>query len=138
MLVRRPSQLRHVRHGFTLMELLAVVAILAVLAGVAVPTYMYFAEKAKLGVAKADCKRFAATLDQFAVTHLDDFPQTSGYPDPSSGWAFLIQEALIPSEPLDPWKKPYMWSLDSSSGRLKAVVSTTAPDNSTINSMDVQ
>lgn len=135
MLLQRRFVGRASRRAFTLMELLAVVAILAVLAGVAVPTYMYFADKAKLGTAKSTTKTLARLLDTYAVSHSEDFPQTEGYPDPGTAWSMLMQEGLLQAEPVDPWNKVFQWQLDSSSGRLKAVVFTTAPDGSIINSM---
>jgi general secretion pathway protein G len=93
-----------VRGGFTLMELLVVVAIIVVLAGVAVPMYMGRLEDAKKDRAKVDVK----TLTQQCLTYqlkYGDMPATLEVlcqPQPDGSIPFLEPSAL-----LDPWNRPY-------------------------------
>jgi prepilin-type N-terminal cleavage/methylation domain-containing protein len=89
------------RTGFTLMELLVVVAILVVLVGVATPLYLNYLEQSKKKIARADAVRLAGELKNFAVSHDGDYP-------PPNTWDLLPLEK---KPPLDPWGQPYQWTL---------------------------
>ena len=86
------------RAGFTLMELLVVVAILLVLAGVATPIYLYYLEQSRPKVAESECVNLKGQLENFKALHGD-------YP-PDNDWSLLPLEK---KPPLDPWKRPYQW-----------------------------
>ncbi len=123
------------RAGFTLAELLAVVAILAILAGVAIPTYISLIGTQRERVALSDTKRFAAMLTQFAANHQDDFPQTNGFPAQSGDLSILVQDNMLASMPVDPWQKPYYYELTQGpGGAYVPIVFTTTPDNRQIRS----
>lgn len=132
MLLRRlPQQTagRTARAGFTLAELLAVVAILAILAGVAIPTYISLISGQHIKVAKTETKKFASILQSFAASNLDQFPETDGYPAQSGGLEFLVQAGLLPQVPMDPWNHPYWFELHpSQSGAMQPVVFSNGPD----------
>jgi prepilin-type N-terminal cleavage/methylation domain-containing protein len=89
------------RAGFTLMELLVVVAILVVLVGVATPLYLNYLEQSKKKIARADAIRLAGELKNFAVSHDGEYP-------PENTWDLLPLEK---KPPLDPWGQPYHWGL---------------------------
>jgi prepilin-type N-terminal cleavage/methylation domain-containing protein len=106
----RLRQLNHgsktaARAGFTLMELLVVMAIMLVLIGVATPLYMNYLESSKVKVAKTECVRLAGLLQNYAINN------NGNYPDPGSGFAALMQEGTLTSEPIDPWGQQYHWEL---------------------------
>lgn len=124
------------RAGFTLAELLAVVAILAILAGVAIPTYISLIGNQREKVALTETKKFAAMLTQFAANHQDDFPQTGGYPAQSGGLEILVQDGMLAQMPMDPWQKPYSYELvqSQSGSSFVPVVFTVTPDNRQIRS----
>ncbi len=126
------------RSGFALAELLAVVAILAILAGVAIPTYITLIGNQRIKVAKTECKKFAAMLKNFAADHQDDFPQTNGYPSMNGGLDILVQAGMLTQLPLDPWSRPYSFELaQSPSGFYEPIVMSGGPDgNSIIRSID--
>ncbi len=120
MLLRRlPQQTagRTARAGFTLAELLAVVAILAILAGVAIPTYISLISNQRIRVARTETKKFASILQNFAASNLDQFPETDGYPAQSGGLEFLVQAGLLPQVPIDPWNRAYWFELQPSGMR---------------------
>lgn len=101
MLVRRTALLparAAARTGFTLMELLVVVAILVVLVGVATPMYLSYLESSKVRVARTDAVRLAGVLKNFQVMN-GSLPQ-------EGDWSMLPLER---NPPLDPWNKPYQW-----------------------------
>ncbi len=132
MLLRRlPHQTagRTARAGFTLAELLAVVAILAILAGVAIPTYISLISNQRIRVAKTETKKFASILQNFAASNLENFPATDGYPAQSGGLEFLVEAGLLPNVPMDPWTRPYWFELHpSQSGAMQPVVFSGGPD----------
>jgi len=125
------------RAGFTLAELLAVVAILAILAGVAIPTYISLIGNQREKVAKTETKKFAAMLTQYAANHQDEYPNTGGYPMQSGGLEVLVQDGMLAQMPMDPWQKPYFFELSTGpTGTFIPVVYTTTPDNRPIRSDD--
>ena len=104
----RTSQLaarRMVRAGFTLMELLVVVALLVVLAGTGGVIYMNYLEGAKEDVARAQAQEISQAAEAYRVKY-GDYPQnlaalTQPTPD---GKVYLEPSAL-----LDPWQRPYQY-----------------------------
>jgi prepilin-type N-terminal cleavage/methylation domain-containing protein len=139
MLLRRlPTRAagRTARAGFTLAELLAVVAILAILAGVAIPTYIALIGNQRVRVAKTEAKKFSAMISTFAANHIEDFPGTDGYPAQSGGLEFLVQDNMIATLPVDPWGRPFFFELvPGPTGANIPVVISGGPDgNSPIRS----
>jgi general secretion pathway protein G len=95
-----------VRGGFTLMEMLVVVAILVILAGAAVPIYMRYLDEAKVSRAKIDVKLIEEAVKAYYL-------KNSEYP-PSLQTLTQVQADgtkpyLEPESIFDPWKRPYMY-----------------------------
>lgn len=126
------------RSGFTLAELLAVVAILAILAGVAIPTYITLIGGQRVKIAKSECKKFASLMKSYAAAHLEDFPSTDGYPQMNGGLEFLVDGGLLTQLPPDPWGHPYSFELvQSPNGSFEPIVTSGGPDGKTpIRSID--
>jgi type II secretion system protein G len=100
-----PTQ-RATRHGFTLMELLVVVAILVVLAAVAVPSYFTYVDYSKKQAARTSAQAIGQAVEAYhAATgnwpqSLQELTQTS----PAGLKATLRPENLI-----DPWGQQYQY-----------------------------
>jgi general secretion pathway protein G len=105
-----PMTVRHsraaARVAFTLMEVLVVVAILVVLAGVGGVIYMRYLEEAKKDIAKTQIQTLSETVEMYKVKN-GDYPAnlvvlTELQPD--GGSAILEQSALK-----DPWQMDYVY-----------------------------
>jgi len=61
----RNRSIARLSRGFTLMELMAVVAIVAILVGIAVPTYQDSVRKSRRGQAKSDLAEAAQAMERY-------------------------------------------------------------------------
>jgi general secretion pathway protein G len=95
------------RGGFTLLEVLVVVAIIVVLAGVATPLLLGRLDQAKIDAAKIDCKTLSDTVETYKVRY-GEYPaslEVLTQPQADGTDPYLPAKALI-----DPWKRPYQYS----------------------------
>jgi general secretion pathway protein G len=94
------------RSAFTLLEILVVVAIIVVLAGLAVPTIMSQMEGANEKIAKTKAISIAEQVQIF-ITNNNGVPPSSLQELTQPGSAPNGKAALMPEGILDPWGKPY-------------------------------
>jgi general secretion pathway protein G len=85
------------RGGFSLVELLLVLVILAVLAGIVVPKFTGRSEQAKVTAAQTDIGRLEVAFDAFEIDN-------GRYPTADEGVEALIER---PSDS-DTWRGPYL------------------------------
>jgi len=88
--------------GFTLIEMLVVVAIMATLAAMIAPNLIQKAEESKITAAKGDIQRISSTLDMYK---LDNF----AYPSSDQGLEALVEKPSGTPEPKN-WRNPYLKS----------------------------
>jgi len=98
--------------GFTLIEMIIVVVIIGLLAGLVAPQFMKQQEKAESKTAKAQIELFGTALDTFRL-------DVGRYPTSQEGLAALLQKPggadrwdgpyLKKDLPPDPWGKPYVY-----------------------------
>ncbi len=80
--------------GFTLLELMLVVAVLGTLSALAIPYYFGYLEKARVARAISEIRSFERAIDIYEF-------DTGAPPDT------LVQAGI--SNPLDPWGNPYQY-----------------------------
>ena len=98
--------------GFSLIELLVVIIILGLLAGLVGPRLFSRVGQSKLAAARAQIELFGAALDQYRL-------DVGSYPAGSTGLEALVSNQNTPNwsgpylkknaVPLDPWGKPYQY-----------------------------
>src|ERR671925_1008254 len=111
--VRRPVA------GFTLLELLVVVVIIGLLAGLVAPRYFGQVGKSEVNVAKAQIDALEKALDQYRL-------DTGHYPSTELGLKALVERPanepkwngpyLKKAVPVDPWGKAYMYKMPGERG----------------------
>lgn len=91
-----------VKSGFTLLELLAVMLIIGLLAGLGIGGYSLARHSAKEGRAKADIERLRNGLEEYRV-------QYGAYPSTADGLLSITNHVGARFEVLDPWGQPYQY-----------------------------
>ena len=104
-----------IQRGFTLIEIMVVVAIIAILGAAVVPLIMDRPEQARQVKAKQDIKSISAALDLY---RLDNF----NYPSTDQGLEALVEKptgdpepanwkdsGYLPKLPKDPWNRDYIY-----------------------------
>ena len=99
--------------GFTLLEILVVIAILGLLIGLVAPAALRQLGGAKLSIARQSIERIGSTLDLYKLD-VGAYPTTEqglgalvDKPEDSTGWngPYFKTGGL----PVDPWKHPYFY-----------------------------
>ena len=111
----RPVQHHRLRRGFTLLEVVVVVAILAILAAVVVPQFLDRPGEARQVRAKQD---IAAVVTALNLYRLDNY----SYPSTDQGLEALVSKpagsppadnwragGYLQRLPVDPWGQPYRY-----------------------------
>lgn len=112
---------RHANHrssaGFTLLELLVVIVIIGLLAGLVAPRYFETVAKSKAKVARAQIDSLEKALDQYRL-------DVGSFPSQEQGLDALMTQPtgttkwqgpyLKKSIPMDPWGNAYLYKLADS------------------------
>ncbi|HEY0778982.1 MAG TPA: type II secretion system major pseudopilin GspG [Gemmatirosa sp.] len=92
------------RHGFTLIEMIVVIAIIAALAAVVAPAIFRNVGDAKAGAAKSQLEVFNLALQQYRL-------DTDAFPTTEQGLAALRTPPVAPGadgQPVHNWRGPYL------------------------------
>ncbi|HXC37888.1 MAG TPA: type II secretion system major pseudopilin GspG [Burkholderiales bacterium] len=119
MFIPTSPRARHSSAGFTLLELLVVVAIIALLVGYVAPRYFGQIGKSEVTTAKAQIDALDKSVQQYRL-------DTGHYPPTDAGLNALVTQPanepkwngpyLAKGVPLDPWGKPYVYKLPGERG----------------------
>ncbi len=118
--------------GFTLIELMVVIVILGLLAGLVGPRVMNALSKANTETAKQQVQRLSATLDMFRL-------DVGRYPTTQEGLSALVQKPGSANRwngpyldkgnvPKDPWGRDYKYRSPGEGGRSFDLFSLGADD----------
>ena len=122
--------------GFTLIEIMVVVIILGLLAGIVLPKILGREEEAKVSAAKVQIKSIESALDGFkldngfypttdqGLTALIKKPEVGRIPDKWNEGGYLKPSRI----PKDPWGKDFLYFAPGNEGREYEIVSY-GPDN---------
>jgi len=103
---------RALRAGFTLMEVLIVLAILAVIIGLVVPNLMKGRERANIDATKVQIKAVEDALDMYALDHDGDYPQgglSALMTNPGGDTKWKGPYTKGNKSPVDPWGNPIQY-----------------------------
>jgi general secretion pathway protein G len=127
MTVRHPSRAAE-RVAFTLMEVLVVVAILVILAGVGGVIYLRYLEDARKDKARIDIKTLEATVERWKVKHGEAPASLAIMAENTDQGPAVIETSLL----MDPWNKEYNYEPGTVNGSGVPKIFTTAPDGEVI------
>lgn len=128
----RHNARRHRPAGFTLLEVLLVVAILGVIASLVVPQLMGRQEQANLDATRLSIAGIDQALKLFSLDHAGKYPTTTDglgalvtSPAQSTRWRGPYLDSL----PQDAWGQPFTYELPAArEGRSRYILRSSGPD----------
>lgn len=120
------------RSGFTLIEIILVVVIIGILAGIAVPRMGGRTEQAKIAKAKQTINTLSMAVQEYEMINGNYPPSLDGLLDESKGGPFLEKKAV----PNDPWDKPFSYAAPGSHNSHTFDLSCTSAKGEVINNWE--
>ncbi len=106
------------RKQFTLIELMVVIVIISLLAGVALPTVLKKLDKAKVGTAKGQIAIIEQAIDDYSLDTSGKLPSSLDClmtnSDNVKGWNGPYLKRSVPK---DPWKNDYVLTIPGNNGK---------------------
>lgn len=120
------------RSGFTLIEILLVVVIIGILAGIGIPALSGKSEKAKIAQAQGNITMLGMGIREYEIMNGDYPSSLDGLLDESKGGPYLEKKSI----PMDPWGKPYTYSAPGSHNTHNFDLSCTSQKGVLINNWE--
>ena len=126
------NQKNNKRSGFTMIEILLVVVIIGVLAGIAIPRMGGKTEKAKIAQAQANITALGMAIQEYEMINGNYPPSLDGLLDESKGGPFMEKKSI----PTDPWEKPFTFTAPGSHNNHTFDLSCTTPKGLVVNNWE--
>jgi general secretion pathway protein G len=131
-----PRMQAHRRRAFTLVELMLVLAILALLAGIVLPKLTGTKARANKDAAKTQISSFKTALDMFEADN-GHYPKSLNDlmvkpRDVGSDWHQYLEKI-----PVDPWEHPYIYVFPGRHNQTSYDLSSAGPDGQAGNEDDI-
>jgi len=128
---------RHEKHlgkksGFTLIEIILVVVIIGILAGIAIPRMGGKTEKAKISQAKSNVVALGMAIQEFEMMNGDYPTSLDQLLDESKGGPYMEKKSI----PTDPWDKPFIYAAPGSHNNHTFDLSCTSPKGTVVNNWE--
>lgn len=107
---KEQSTLLSNRSGFTLIEIILVVVIIGILAGIAIPKLGGKSEKAMIAQAQANITALSMAIQEYEIMNGEYPPSLDALLDESKGGPFMEKKVI----PTDPWGTPYQYAAPGS------------------------
>jgi len=98
------------RSGFTLIEIILVVVIIGILAGIAIPKLGGKSEKAMIAQAQANITALSMAIQEYEIMNGDYPASLDALLDESKGGPYMEKKSI----PTDPWGNPYQYAAPGS------------------------
>lgn len=120
------------RSGFTLIEIILVVVIIGILAGIAIPRMGGKTEKAQLTQAQSNINALSMAVQEYEMMNGTYPSSLEGLLDESKGGPFMEKKKI----PTDPWEAPFVYSAPGSHNTHTFDISCTSPKGTVRNNWD--
>ena len=118
--------------GFTLIEIILVVVIIGILAGIGLPRLGGKSDQAKIAQAQGNINMLSSAIIEYEILN-GTYPTTlDGLLDSAKGGPFLAKKNI----PMDPWGKPYSYAAPGANNTHMFDLSCTSPKGVTINNWE--
>ncbi len=128
---------RHDKHlskksGFTLIEIILVVVIIGILAGIAIPRMGGKTEKAKISQAKSNITALGMAIQEYEMMNGNYPSSLDGLLDESKGGPYMEKKTI----PKDPWDTPFVYAAPGSHNSHTFDLSCTSPKGIVVNNWE--
>ncbi len=120
------------RSGFTLIEIILVVVIIGILAGIAIPRMGGKTEKAKISQAKSNITALSMAIQEFEMMNGNYPSSLEQLLDESKGGPYMEKKSI----PTDPWDKPFVYGAPGSHNSHTFDLSCTSPKGIVVNNWE--
>ena len=128
----RKLQPKKSKAGFTLIEIILVVVIIGILAGIGIPKLGGKSDKAKIAQAQGNINMLSTAIIEYEIINGDYPTSLEGLLDESKGGPFLGKKTI----PTDPWDKPYTYAAPGANNTHMFDLSCTSPKGISINNWE--
>ena len=120
------------RSGFTLIEIILVVVIIGILAGIAIPRMGGKTEKAALVQAQANINSLKMAIQDYELINYVYPSSLDQLLDESKGGPYMEKKVI----PTDPWDKPFIYAAPGSHNTHTFDLSCTSPKGTVVNNWE--